>query len=1217
VADDTGSGGSIIVNNSTITGNSCATDGGGIEVATGRGGSTTITVTNSTVSNNRAGAAGGGINTDAPGSISVTSSTVSGNIANGGGGGGIANVGRAANITVMQSVISGNQSTGFGAGIDATTGTQITISDSQITNNSAQSDGGGLNVDAGAGQNLTITNTTIDHNTSLGNDGGGFFFSGSATSTLTNCTVAFNVAGDDGGGVRVSGGLLTLTNCTVNNNSTGPAGGGGLENSGGAITIGNCVVANNFIIDGSGGVGPDLNGTFTSINGNFVGDTTGATIAKQLNDQFFTGNGPSPQLGPLTNNGGTQIGDPRSAVTIPTEANLGGATSPLIDKGSPAASVTTDERGSSFPRPDAPEMGTPDVGAFEVQDVADLQVTKSGPSTVTAGTDITYTITLTNKGPGDAQNVSLTDAVPAGTSFISATPVSGHNPDGFSYSQSAGTVTGTPTGGVVANGHQDEFTLVVHALSSDANGSTISNTANVTTDAMDDSAANDETATFNSTVAAVADLVVSKSGPTTVTAGTDVTYTITLTNAGPSDAQGVSLTDVVPTGTTFFSATPVSGQNPDGFSYSQSAGTVTGTPTGGVVANGHQDQFTLVVHALSSDADGSTISNTATVTTTTTDDSAANDETETVNSTVTAVADLVVTQSQSANPTEGQNLTLSITVTNNGPSDAQNVMLTDAVPAGTSFVSSSFVSYTAANTTVSLGAIAAGGQVTGTIVVRPTEEGSVTNTATVASATGDDSAANDETTTATINVADPQITASGGFTINAVENQDTGVQTVATLSDPGGSGDTDYTATINWGDNSAPDTATLGNGIVDTGPAGSAETFAVRGHHTYHTSGALTIMVTITHGALAPVLVSDSANVSGDVVVTDTTGGQTLTIIRTPGGPVGSITYKLGNSPPVMLSNVHSFTFNGQGANDSMTESLANGEPLVPGGIFFNAGPGATVLTLDAAGNPERSVPGALSGGDPQTLTYSNVGATNINNAASVVAIAGPDTADRGTAFNGLSAQERFVQAVYLDELGRAGSRSELDGWVALFNASGMSQAQAQNAIATGIEHSPEARDHLVKSWYVTFLGRGAFGGEEQGFVNALLSGQTEEQVLSGILASQEFFNRAQILGPGSSADEHFVQALYLLLLNRTGEASGVAGWVAGVPALGRQGVALSFLTGSSGKEFRTDQFEGYYNALMHRPDDPAGLNGWIMSNLDMGAVRIGFEASPEFFANG
>jgi hypothetical protein len=52
-------------------------------------------------------------------------------------------------------------------------------------------------------------------------------------------------------------------------------------------------------------------------------------------------------------------------------------------------------------------------------------------------------------------------------------------------------------------------------------------------------------------------------------------------------------------------------------------------------------------------------------------------------------------------------------------------------------------------------------------------------------------------------------------------------------------------------------------------------------------------------------------------------------------------------------------------------------------------------------------------------------------------------------------------------------------------------------------------------------------------------------------------------------------------------------------------------------QEFRTDLVEGYYNALLHRPADPVGLNGWASSNQDDLMLRIGIEGSGEFFTNG
>ena len=92
------------------------------------------------------------------------------------------------------------------------------------------------------------------------------------------------------------------------------------------------------------------------------------------------------------------------------------------------------------------------------------------------------------------------------------------------------------------------------------------------------------------------------------------------------------------------------------------------------------------------------------------------------------------------------------------------------------------------------------------------------------------------------------------------------------------------------------------------------------------------------------------------------------------------------------------------------------------------------------------------------------------------------------------------------------------------------------------------------------------------------------------------------------------MQALYEVLLNRTGIANDVTGWVNLLPTLGTVGVAQAFLTG---QEFRTDAFEGYYNVLLHRPDDAAGLHGWVVSNLSLGDVRTGFESSNEFFTVG
>jgi uncharacterized repeat protein (TIGR01451 family) len=100
------------------------------------------------------------------------------------------------------------------------------------------------------------------------------------------------------------------------------------------------------------------------------------------------------------------------------------------------------------------------------------------------------------------------------------------------------------------------------------------------------------------------------------------------------------------------------------------------------------------------------------------------------------VADLSVTKSDSPDPVRvGNNLTYTLTITNNGPAAATGVTVTDTIPKGVSFVSatSSQGSCTRSSRTVtcSMGTLANAAQATATIVVNPTKTGSKTNKVTV------------------------------------------------------------------------------------------------------------------------------------------------------------------------------------------------------------------------------------------------------------------------------------------------------------------------------------------------------------------------------------------------------------------------------------------------------------------------------------------------------
>jgi uncharacterized repeat protein (TIGR01451 family) len=174
---------------------------------------------------------------------------------------------------------------------------------------------------------------------------------------------------------------------------------------------------------------------------------------------------------------------------------------------------------------------------------ADLKLAKtvSNP-TPNVGNTITYTITLTNLGPDAATGVTVQDLLPAGLTFVSATPSEGTY-DSTSGVWTVSTVTTTTP-----------ETLTITATVVSPNPQT--NTATISHSDQFDPVPGNNTASATTTPQQ-ADLAVAKTvSNLTPNVGNTITYTITLTNIGPDAATNVAVHDLIPAGLAFVSATP-------------------------------------------------------------------------------------------------------------------------------------------------------------------------------------------------------------------------------------------------------------------------------------------------------------------------------------------------------------------------------------------------------------------------------------------------------------------------------------------------------------------------------------------------------------------------------------------------------------------------------------------------------------------------------------
>jgi len=515
---------------------------------------------------------------------------------------------------------------------------------------------------------------------------------------------------------------------------------------------------------------------------------------------------------------------------------------------------------------------------------ADLSITKTdGVTTATPGGSVTYTITASNAGPSNATGATVADTFPASLTCTWTCVGAG---GGTCTASGSGNINGTvnlPAGGSV--------TYTASCTISAAATGTLSNTATVTAPGgVTDPTPGNNSATDSDTLAASADLAITKTdGVTTATAGGSVTYTITASNAGPSNATGATVADTFPASLTCTWTCVGAGGGTCTASGSGNIGDTVNLPAGGSV--------TYTASCTISAAATGTLSNTATVSAPAgvTDPTPGNNS-ATDSDTLAASADLAITKTDGVTTaTAGGSVTYTITASNAGPSNATGATVADTFPA----------SLTCTWTCVGAGGGTCTASGSGNVndTVNLPSGGSVTYTASCtisAAATG--TLSNTATVTAPAGVTDPtpgNNSATDSDTLAA--SADLGVTKTDGVTTATAGGSVTYTITAS---NSGPSNAT-GATVADTFPASLTCTWTCVGAGggtctasgsgnigdtvNLPSGGSVTYTASCTISAAATGTLSNTATVTAPAGVTDPTpGNNSATDSDTLTAPVGA-----------------------------------------------------------------------------------------------------------------------------------------------------------------------------------------------------------------------------------------------------------------------------------------------------------------------------------------
>ncbi|NNE00173.1 MAG: DUF11 domain-containing protein [Pirellulaceae bacterium] len=487
------------------------------------------------------------------------------------------------------------------------------------------------------------------------------------------------------------------------------------------------------VIDDTG-LSEDLTGggTATGINLDIGADLTGGTAIVRL----------------YSDDGNAATATRFSSATISIPATGGGTT---VTEYVPFSSFTASGGGAILTDVDAIELeitGTTNINGtaqlvgtlgptitpqnFANSQSADLNLTKTvSDATPNVGQQIAYVVTVTNSGPSAASGVQVTDVLPAGMTYVSDVQSQG------TYNPTNGVWTvGNIGTGAGSNSAQLTINATVATLGAKTNTAEITAVDQTDPDSApnNNNAAEDDQQSVTLTPESI-DLSLTKtvSNPSP-SVGDTITFTIGVLNAGPSTATGVTVRDVLPAGVTFVSSTSTNGSSYNNGSGIWNLGTLTASQsvelaiTATVTSSGSRTNVAEIITANEQDVD-STPGN---------GDINEDDQDSAVFS--SSQADLSLTKTVSnASPNVGENVTFTVTVQNAGADSATSVTVSDLLPSGLTFTSSSQPSaYNASTGVWTIGTVAPGATPTLNINATVDSLGVKTNTAQIRTSDQDD-----------------------------------------------------------------------------------------------------------------------------------------------------------------------------------------------------------------------------------------------------------------------------------------------------------------------------------------------------------------------------------------------------------------------------------------------------------------------------------------------